>query len=105
MVRTEQRLLAAGLTAFLLAVSAATGAAASDAPAAMSERVSADSPIAFAKRITAGEARSAAGRNAWSTAIELIVLVATCATAVAFYSAATAPRTDMQPVLVRVRRR
>ena len=105
MGRTEQRLLVAGLIAFLLAVSAATGAAATDARAATLERVSSASPTAFAERITAGDAHSAASRDSWQTAIELIVLIATCAIAVAFYSAATAQRTDLQPVPVRIRRR
>jgi hypothetical protein len=78
MGRTEQRLLVAGSIAFLLAVSAATGAAATDARAATLERVSSASPTAFAERITAGDAHSAASRDSWQTAIELIVLVATC---------------------------
>jgi hypothetical protein len=103
MGRTEQRLLVAGSIVFLLAVSATTGTAASDAFAATTDRVSSASPAAFAERITA-DGRNAAVRDSWQNAIALIVLTGICATAVAFYSAATAQRTDT-PVPVRVRRR
>ena len=103
MERTDRRLLVAGLIVVLLAVSAATGAAASDAFAGTTDRVASASPVAFAERIT-GDGHHAAARDSWQNAIALIVLAATCAIAVAFYSAATAQRTDT-PVPVRVRRR
>jgi hypothetical protein len=87
----------------LLAVSAPVGAAPSDASAGTTESMAAASPVAFAERITS-EVRRPAGRDSWQNALELIVLAATCAIGVAFYSAATARHTDTR-VPVRIRRR
>ena len=107
MGRTERRFLVAGSIVFLLAVSAPGGAAGPAGFDATSDRtlISA-SPAVFAERITAGDGRAGGVRagESWSSAIELIVLAGTCAIVVAFYSAATAPRTDTR-VPVRVRRR
>jgi hypothetical protein len=109
MGRTERRFLVAAAIVFLLAASVASGTAAPTAfdGASESEQSSLSaSPVTFAERITAGNARTAGGREAgsWQDAIELIALAGICAIAVAFYSAATAQRTDTR-VPVRVRRR
>ncbi len=106
MGRTERRFLVSASIAFLLALSAATGAAAPAALDDTTERSSSlsASPVAFAERVTAGSRHTGRGTESWQNAIELIALAGTCAIAVAFYSAATAPRPDT-PVPVRVRRR
>ena len=107
MGRTERRVLVAASIAFLLALTAATVAATPAAPGEASPAASpaSASAVAFAEWVTARE-RPTGGREAgsWQNAIELIALAGTCAIAVAFYSAATAPRTD-SPEPVRVRRR
>jgi hypothetical protein len=105
---TERRFLgAAAAIAFLLGLSAPTGAAppgASDAAPIASPTLS-ESPAAFAERVTAGGDGSGTRRaGSWQSAVELIALVGTCAIAVAFYSAATAQRSD-PPVAGRRRRR
>jgi hypothetical protein len=108
MGRTERRWFVEMSIGFLLAASAATGAAASvgtDVAIEPSSSRSA-SPAAFAERITTRDSRAVAlrGAAAWQNAIELIVLAGVCAIAVAYYSAATAAPTDLQSVPVRVRR-
>ena len=109
MGRTERRWLVGMSIGFLLAASAATGAAASVGPDAAIESSSSRSasPAAFAERITTRNGRAVAIRRAasWQNAIELIVLAGACALAVAYYSAASASPTDLQSVPVRVRRR
>ena len=106
MGRTERWFLGAAAIAFLLGLSAPTGAAppdASDAAPIASPTLS-ESPAAFAERVTAGGDGSGTRRaGSWQNAIELIALVGTCAIAVAFYSAATAQRSD--PPVARRRRR
>ena len=106
MGRTERIFLVAAAIAFLLGLSAPTGAAppdASDASPTASPTLS-ESPAAFAERVTAGGDGSGARRaGSWQNAVELIALVGTCAIAVAFYSAATARRSD-PPVAGRRRR-
>jgi hypothetical protein len=103
MGRTVRWLLAAGSIVFALALSVMPGAAAPSALDDASARSSSRSapPAVFAERATARDGHAAAS---WQNAIELIVLAGTCAIAVAFYSAATARRSDT-PVPVRVRRR
>ena len=105
---TERRFLgAAAAIAFLLGLSAPTGAAppdASDAAAIASPTLS-ESSAAFAERVTTGGDGSGTRRaGSWQNAVELAALVGTCAIAVAFYSAATAQRSD-PPVAGRRRRR
>jgi hypothetical protein len=105
MGRTERRFLVAASIASLLALTATTGAAtpvASDGVVAVSADRSA-SAVAFAERAIARDHPKGNRRtSSWRTAIELIALAGTCAMAMAFYSAATARRTDTP---VRVRRR
>ena len=105
MGRTERRFLGAAAIAFLLGLSAPTGAAppdASDGAPTASPTLS-ESPAAFAERVTAGGDGSGTRRaGSWQNAVELIALVGTCAIAVAFYSAVTARRTDTS---MRIRRR
>jgi hypothetical protein len=105
---TERRFFVATSIVVLLAVGVTTGATASARPDGATEPSSSlvASPTAFAQRITADDARGVGlrGTDSWHNAIALIVLAGTCAIAVAFYSAATAQRTDTQ-VPVRVRRR
>jgi hypothetical protein len=107
MGRTERRFLGSAGIALLLALTAVAGAAdPGDSDPAL-ERVSPQpSPEAFAERVSASSARTVSGRDpdSWRQAMDLIVLAGTCAIAVAFYSAATARRTDTR-VAVRVRRR
>ena len=109
MGRTERRWFVGMSIGVLLAVSAATGNAASLGPDAVIDPSSSRSasPAAFAERITTRDSRAIAVRAAasWQNAIELMVLAGACALAVAYYSAATAAPTDLQSVPVRVRRR
>ena len=97
MGRTERWFLGAAAIVFLLGLSAPTGAAppdASDAAPTASPTLS-ESPAAFAERVTSGGDGSGTRRaGSWQNAVELIALVGTCAIAVAFYSAATAHRSD-----------
>ena len=105
MGHTERRFLVATSIVFLLAASAAAGAAAPAASGGTTERSSASaSPTTFAERVVAGGGQAGREAGSWQDTIELIVLAATCAIAVAFYAAATAQRTDSR-VPVRVRRR
>ena len=108
MGRTERRFLGPAGIALLLALNAAAGAGEPGDSGATLERVSsqAASPEAFAERARASSGTTVSGRDpdSWRHAIDLIVLAGTCAIAVAFYSAATARRTDTR-VAVRVRRR
>ena len=106
MGRTERRFLVATSIVVLLAASAAAGAAAPAASDAATERPSSlsASPVAFAERVIARSDHAGRGAGSWQNAIELIALAGTCAIAVAFYSAATAQRTDTH-VPVRIRRR
>jgi len=94
---TEGRFLVAASIAVLLALDAGPGTAASAAPgdAATPQSSVSASPVTFAER-RAGDERPARPRGAdsWRDALELIALAGTCAIAVAFYSAATARRTD-----------
>jgi hypothetical protein len=94
--------------AFLLAVSPPPGAASVGPDAAIEPSSSRSaSPAAFAERIMTRNSRAVAVRGAesWQNAVELIVLASVCALAVAYYSAASAPPTDLQSFPVRVRRR
>ena len=105
MGHTERRFLVATSIVFLLAASAAAGAAAPAASGGTTERSPASaSPTTFAERVVAGGGQAGREAGSWQDTIELIVLAATCAIAVAFYAAATAQRTDSR-VPVRVRRR
>jgi hypothetical protein len=106
MGHTERRFLVATSIVFLLAASAAAGAAAPAASDGTTERSSSASasPTTFAERAVAGGGQAGREAGSWQNAIELIALAGTCAIAVAFYSAATAQRTDTQ-VPVRIRRR
>jgi hypothetical protein len=106
MGRTERRFLGSAGIALLLALNAAAGAAEPGDSDPTPERASSQaSPEAFAER-RASSGTTVSGRDAdsWRHAIDLIVLAGTCAIAVAFYSAATARRTDTR-VAVRARRR
>ena len=105
MRRTERRFLVAASIGSLLALAATSGAAvpaASGGAVAVSSSLSA-SPVAFAERAIARDALTSSRRaGTWHDAIELLALAGTCAIAVAFYSAATARRTDTR---ARTRRR
>ena len=103
---TERRFLVATSIVFLLAASAAAGTAAPAASDGTAERSSSASasPTTFAERVVAGGGQAGREAGSWQDTIELIVLAATCAIAVAFYAAATAQRTDSR-VPVRIRRR
>lgn len=106
MGHTERRFLVAASIAVLLPLIAVPGAAtpagSSDAAAPPSS-VSA-SPAAFAERFIADDRPTASRAASWQNALELLVLAGICAVAVAFYSAATARRSDTR-MPVRVRRR
>jgi hypothetical protein len=108
MGRTERRFLGPAGIALLLALNAAAAAAEPGDPDTTLERASSRvaSPEAFAERARASSGTTVSGRDpdSWRHAMDLIVLAGTCAIAVAFYSAATARRTDTR-VAVRVRRR
>jgi hypothetical protein len=103
---TERRFLVATSIVFLLAASASAGTAAPAASDGTAERSSSASasPTTFAERAVARDGQASGEAGSWRDAIELIALAGTCAIAVAFYSAATAQRTDTQ-VPVRIRRR
>jgi hypothetical protein len=90
---------------FLLVLTVAAGTAAPADLDGATERPLplSTSPVVFAERIAASGTTSR-DEESWRTAIELIVLAGTCAIAVAFYSAATAQRTDTN-VQERIRRR
>jgi hypothetical protein len=96
MGRTERRAFVAGSIVLLLALSAVTGVAAPVASGGPNEPTStlSGSPAAFAERITAAHGQGVGGRGTGSLqiAIELIVLAATCAIGVAFYSSMSALR-------------
>jgi hypothetical protein len=107
MGRTERRFLGPAGIVLLLALNAAAGAAEPGESDPTPERASSQSsPEAFAERARASSSTTVSGRDpdSWRHAMDLIVLAGTCAIAVAFYSAATARRTDTR-VAVRVRRR
>ena len=92
---TERRFLAAATIASLLALSAPAGAAALDAAAGTGGHPPASlpgSPAAFAERVAGPPGRPAGGYSTGNlqNTIELIVLVATCAIGVAFYSSTSA---------------
>jgi hypothetical protein len=105
MRRRQRRFLVAASIASLLALTAAAGADTATASAgavAVSSSLPA-SAVAFAERAIARDQPTDRRRaGSWRNALELMALVGTCAIAAAFYSAATARRTD---TLVRVRRR
>jgi hypothetical protein len=107
MGRTERRFLGSAGIALLLALNATAAAEPGDSDPTLERATSqAASPEAFLKRAGASSGTTVSGRDpdSWRHAIDLIVLAGTCAIAVAFYSAATARRTDTR-VAVRVRRR
>ncbi len=106
MGHTERRFLVATFIVFLFAARAAAGAAAPAAPDGTTERSSpaSASPTTFAERAVAGGGQAGRAAGSWQDAIALIALAGTCAIAVAFYSAATARRTDTRaPVPIRRR--
>jgi hypothetical protein len=108
MGRTERRFLVAATIAWLIALSAPAGAAALDAADGTAGPASSlsGSPTAFAERVVGPQGRYAGGHGtgALQNAIELIVLVATCAIGVAFYSS-TSARSEGARVPVRSSRR
>jgi hypothetical protein len=107
MGRTERWVLVLGAIVLVLALSAASGAA---APVALdASRVSSPvsgSATAFAERAVGSGGHNPALRTEGSlrNAVELMVLVITCGVVVAFYSFARAGHGDKR-VLMRTRRR
>jgi hypothetical protein len=108
MGRTERRLFVVGSIVLLLASSAVTGVAAPVASGGLNEPLStlSGSPAAFAERVTAARGQGVGGHSTGSlqAAIELIVVAATCAIGVAFYSSTSTQREGTR-VPARIRRR
>jgi hypothetical protein len=92
MGRTERRYVVAASIVFLLGLMAEPGAALSAGPdeTAQASSEPSASPAAFAERAAAGSVTR--GMDSLRSALELIVLAAACAIAVALYSAADGQR-------------
>ena len=108
MERTGRSFLAAGALVALLVLSAASGDAAPAASGGTTEPPStlAGSPTAFAERLAAPRTPTTSARagDSLQEALELIVLAAVCALAVALYSSASAERDRSSPAARRRRR-
>jgi hypothetical protein len=107
MGRTERQRFVLGSVVFLLALSGFADGGALAASDAVGEPPSSldGSPVAFAERVTGGQDHGPGSKagGSFRTAIELIVLVAVCGIAVAFYSASDGR--GGRRVLTRTRRR
>jgi hypothetical protein len=108
MRRTARRVFAVGSIALLFAL---TAAASAEPPAASDGRTPPSSPVpasaaAFAERAAGGSGRRPAPKSYGSvrTAVELMVLVATCGIVVAVYAAWAGGQRGKR-VLMRIRRR
>ena len=108
MERTGRSILALSAVVALLALSVATGDAAPVASGGPTEPPStlAGSPTAFAERLVAPRTPTTRARagDSLQEALELIVLAAVCALAVALYSSASAERDRSSPAARRRRR-
>jgi hypothetical protein len=88
MAGTERWGQLSGSLVLLLVLTAAVAAPASAASDGASPSLAGAPPVAFAERIANRPAPSGASETSIIAAIELVVLAAACAVAVAYYSAA-----------------
>jgi hypothetical protein len=88
MAGTERWAPLSGSLVLLLVLTAAVAAPASAASDSASPSLAGAQPAAFAERIAARPTSTGLSETSFIAAIELIVLAAACAVAVAYYSAA-----------------